>query len=242
MNRALAIGLFALTIGAAADSSRVAAQTRTVSDAEFDAELESLSSKDETTRRAAIARFIDQGHAVVPRLIESFRRIPTAIPCTLDPASDLADRQGLVPCLSEAGDEILRLNLRKKTDIILILGTLRAVEAVPSLIDSLERQGDDISPFQTGRMRPEMWALVQIGSPAVPLLVQMLYQATSEAPVSCGATAVNAKFIITDILGEIGDAKALPLLADLQGRVDSEVFRNCVDKAIENILAKTGSH
>jgi hypothetical protein len=97
----------------------------------------------------------------------------------------IKDRQGPLDVHREVTEALgvfkevraLAINSRLLFDVIELLGVLRAEAAVPVLVEILETEGGGINFSSAQNMRPEMIALVKIGPPAVPALIQSIQDA-----------------------------------------------------------------
>lgn len=146
----------------------------------------------------------------------------------------------------------LTINWRLRNDVCELLGRLHAEEAIPTLIDMM---GQDVSSGNWETMSPEMHALVQIGLPAVPKLIDAIETAETKAvstrvfdddPIF--TEEVKRRMIKLDtlqiqvraamVLGRIGDDQALPALEKLQNTTDSEYLVRYVKEAEEKIKKK----
>lgn len=121
------------------------------------------------------------------------------------------------------------LTWRLESDACELLGHLRAVEAVPLLVQIMER-GHVADKFAS--MSDAMRALVQIGREAVPKLVESLqmaqtrvnstrfdnHEVTEEQKQYFVADIVDIRARVARVLGEIGDERALPVLEQAQHR------------------------
>ncbi len=133
-----------------------------------------------------------------------------------------------------AWDQLAQLEIsgRLKNDVMEILGRLQAQAAVPLLIRIMEeREIDNLWE----KMRSEMYALVAIGSPAVPRLIELIKEAKVAAKRNPhGISAYRLQVRAAKVLGLIGDARALPVLKELLRRGKDVI----VSQAIEQIKHK----
>jgi HEAT repeat protein len=105
----------------------------------------------------------------------------------------------------------------EKGSAAIALGALQRTEAVQPLIEALESCNSDV-------MVSIGWALTNIGKPAVPALIGVLKNADPY-------TRTFAAYL----LGEIGDAKALPALREVAQKYPVKEVRDAVQEAIAAI-------
>ncbi len=152
------------------------------------------------------------------------------------------------------GDSLgLEITNRLKLDAMELLGRLRAVEAVPILIKIMQQPSFMVSYNWAVTM--DMRALIRIGAPAVPALVDVIENA--RAGLSSMAFGDELGFTEQDktsyrlrelariqnkaimVLSEIGDERALPVLERLldptRERVLLELESDYVNEAIRRI-------
>jgi HEAT repeat protein len=127
-----------------------------------------------------------------------------------------------------------------------LLGRLKAVEAIPLFIDRLLM--DDNSSGTHFNWTPSMNALAEMGSAAVPSLIEAIETAKERAafvPDNSGVQPSkqgikwDTELIQTRaamVLGKIGDTHALPVLTGL--KCEDPVMRHYVDEAIKSIFEK----
>jgi hypothetical protein len=142
----------------------------------------------------------------------------------------------------------LTMNSRLMTDVVYLLGELKAEQAISLLMVMVNRHWESNHlgfKFDT----PDAAALVRIGAPAVPHLVKNLDEATVRGygfgPLVYGWRVVvedeqedfdeedpddeldrqthvgNVRLRVAILLGEIGDTRALPLLEKLLAEIES---------------------
>lgn len=116
---------------------------------------------------------------------------------------------------------------RLQNDVYELFGRLHSVEAVPTLIKIMEHEQ---IYFKLASMSGEMQALVKIGPPAVPHLIEAIETAEERAAsiqfggsqpteeekgryIMSEAAKIRAK--VARVLGEIGDVRAVPVLEKL---------------------------
>ncbi len=144
---------------------------------------------------------------------------------------------------------VLTMNSRLMTDIVYLLGELKAEQAIPLLMEMVNRDWESTYSgleFHT----PETAALEQIGAASIPRLVDNLNEGTIRAygfePLSHGWRVVleepiqedsdepdsdeeldrqthigNVRLRVAGVLGKIGDTRALPYLEKLLGEIKS---------------------
>jgi HEAT repeat protein len=170
----------------------------------------------------------------------------------------------------------LTLNSRLMTDVVHLLGELKAEQVVPLLMEMVNRNWES-TLFGLEFDTPETKALARIGAAAVPPLIENLNEATIRAygfePLARGWRVVvaqedddepdpdeklfhqnqigNVRLRVAFILGDIGDARALPylekLLAEIKSSPGSPVFQGApsslplvIDEAIARIKTTGG--
>jgi len=199
---------------------------------QVDIEIARLRSSDARERAAAKEKILQEGPTAVPLLVSLLRDL------TFPPGAKATEKGTF---------ETWRL----KDDIVELLGRLKAEGAIPLLI-TLMGQKDIGGPWEM--FSPEMRALVQIGPPAVPYLISSI----ENAEVTARAREFADDPIFTDevkqrirktfvfqiqsrasiVLGEIGDARALPILRKLRRTRNDEFLLPYVERAIEKIQSK----
>lgn len=173
----------------------------------------------------------DEDAAVRANAAEALGKIrdPGAKPALIDRLRDPNDdvRINAAMALGVIGVDEQELNiilgmLRKgsqeeKGSAAVTLGALQKTEAVQPLIDALESCNADV-------MVSIGWALTTIGKPAVPALIEVLKNADPY-------TRTFAAYL----LGEIGDAKALPALREIAQKYPVKEVRDAAKEAVEAI-------
>ena len=122
-----------------------------------------------------------------------------------------------------------------------MLGQLRAVEAVPTLIKILGLW--DTRGLGKRHWGPEKVALIEIGAPAVPELLNTLRQAEEKRQTfrlddGSVASYLEIQLRIVDILGRIGDERVLDLIEELKKSNDAPRFQSYLKEAEEMIKEK----
>ena len=117
---------------------------------------------------------------------------------------------------------------RLKEDVCELLGQLRSEEAVAVLIEAMESwTGGDSWENSNAAMD----ALQKIGSPAVPDIIEAVESAKQRAASPRGEDRPSDFFVST----EIGDARALPVLARLENSTESQWLVPYLRRAISQI-------
>jgi ABC-type transporter Mla MlaB component len=235
----VALAVCSLTMGLpqGSVSLRVIGQ-RVSDDSKVELAVKKLWSADTAEERAAMEALVHLGSGSVPQLVNVLEDV------TNDPTSPhfatgkekegseafelyYSKPFGPKPGVSAGQLAELEISWRLKRDILEILGRLRAEEAVPLLIRIMERRAI-YSAIE--RMSPEMNTLAQIGTAAVPQLIEAI-ETASQRSASVGfadpSLTEEEKTSLRSIetfkiqvraaltLGEIGDARALPILRRL---------------------------
>ena len=212
--------------------------------------IKQLESSDEGQRAGAKEALVQYGSTAIPSILrlldeiqrgrlgarEPIRRYATSKEVEGERAYQRYRRavvDGDVKKQRRAADEFAKLEItsRLQDDACLLLGHLKAAEAIPALIEAMkheQRFGE--MPFWSLPMR----SLVQIGTPAVPSLIELIERSPdtmirearadedpAEADTAQKLVALRVAGIqktAAMVLGEIGDARALPILEDLSTR------------------------
>lgn len=194
-----------------------------------------LSSGDATTREAAKVALLERGPESLQTLIAALQELQA----TPKPHFELGnEREGAkwlreqdkLPVGERDVSESLSVDItwRLKRDLIEMLGRLHDEAAVPILLD-LTRQ--EIHTSQNEYLRPPMFALIEIGTRAVPKVIEALetVQSTEATALSNCCPNLNdeerrnilqsqeeiAIARLAIVLGEIRDQRALPILEKL---------------------------
>jgi hypothetical protein len=140
----------------------------------------------------------------------------------------------------------LTLNARLMTDVVRLLGELKAEQAIPLLMDMVNRQFE-ITHLGLKIDTPETAALERIGAAAIPRLIENLNEATIRAygfePLAHGWRVVvdqeddnepdsveelrhetyigYVRLRVAVVLGDIGDTRSLPYLEKLLAQIKS---------------------
>jgi hypothetical protein len=139
-------------------------------------------------------------------------------------------------------------------DCMEVLAELKCGEAAPIIVKIMEER-DHFDLAET--MGPEYYALVKIGAAAVPALIQAIKNSEEDAiavfndpkgwpgvglPSSPAELAVRIQMRAVNVLGEIGDTRALPVLEDLvKPGGPFEHYPDYVQRAISQIRSKGGT-
>ena len=217
--------------------------------------IDHLSAADPSDRQTAKDRIIQIGAPAIQPLIaalEDLMRHPYsryAIGTTESDYVDARERAERIPRSDakrqgEAARKLssMIINQRLKEDFCELLGRLRAEEAVAALIEAMETwSGGD----SWENSNPAMEALQKIGSAAVPDIIEAVDSAKARAAIPKGEGYPSDFFISTEagknqarasmVLGEIGDARALPVLERLENSTDSEWLLPYLRSAIAKI-------
>ena len=240
-------------------------QGQTISEEQADRAVRQLWSADERERDAAKAIILRIGPRAIPNLIAVMRDLednpaPRYAPGQEEQVPQVEARyRKLVEAgrKEEARDSLeqlmnLKVNWRLERDVCDLLGKLKAEEAIPVLIEAMESE-DRVSSWEV--RSPQMHALVEIGYPAVPNLIEAIEtaesrianQTDSESSLSEEAKTRVAKIAVSQIqarasivLGDIGDARALPVLETLLSATDDRFLSPYVTEAIVKIRKKSG--
>lgn len=235
---------------------RVGPGTTNIRDDEATAAIEQLHSADLTIRNAAKEKLVRIGPRAMRPLamfLEDLIRHPRErypLGKTEKDLDDLKKRIAAIPeddpiAKVEAGKQLaaLVINQRLREDTCELLGRLHAVEAVPVLIQAMEYEPSD-SSWET--MNAAMRALIEIGSPAVPEIIEAIETARSRAESTPYADGHPSEFFVktesaknqaraTMVLGEIKDLRALPVLEWLRNTSDSEWLIPYIERASVSI-------
>ena len=134
-------------------------------------------------------------------------------------------------------DQYHRLDMSRRLnrDAIELLGQLKAEYAIPTLILLLE---EEIAISPKDITYPESMALVKIGEISVPALIKALEiaEVTADDDRQVSMNCSRLAFV----LGEIGDTRALPILAGVLNRNRLVFGTDYVEYAIERIMRKNG--
>ena len=240
-------------------------QERAANDLEASLTIKQLWSADQTEREAAKTALIRLGQRAIPPLIALLNEIrsdprPRYVPGR---EHDAAEAEARYRTLLNAGkteeshaalNELmnLRINWRLKSDVCELLGRIRAEEAIPALIDAMISV-ESFNAWET--MSPQMQALIAIGAPGVPKLID----AIETAGLRAGAINFGDDPIFTEearrrlariqifrtqarscmVLGEIGDATALPVLEKLLAETDDQILSRYIKDAIVRVRVRS---
>lgn len=197
--------------------------------------IKDLASDDQSQRGAAMETLLRAGQRAIPPLLELLKSLtPNVEVCP--PGSNLPCRIG-----SRYRSDTDK-QTRMQSDAISLLGQLHAVDAVPLLIRILGQFESEGAGFRY--WGPEMIGLIDIGSSAVPELLDSLRLAEERRqsiPLDNGSLApyLEIQARITDVLGRIGDERALKLFEELKKSNTSPFFLSCLADAEERIRQKT---
>lgn len=188
-----------------------------------DVAIRRLLSADESERMAAKLELLEIGRPAIPPMLSALKSVLDS-PKSPYTVSD-NDPVAIAPPLASTDED--NLSGRLEADICQLLGRLRAVEAVPLLIEMMQSR-DSFTGLAS--MVTEMQAIAEIGPPAVPLLIEAIEDAPNRAArIGFGdpqpSEEERIKFIQGEVakiraraarvLGEIGDKRALQTLERL---------------------------
>jgi hypothetical protein len=194
--------------------------------------LSALSSGTDLERTAARETLLGLGQSAIPPLLDLLKSLtPNVEVCP--PGSNLPCRTGI----------LVESNSRRTTraDVVSLLGQLHAVKAIPLLIKIMGLESSIGTGFRYSG--PEKKALIEIGGPAVPELLDSLRLATERRRSFAPVEGVEHPYLeievrIVDVLGDIGDPKALLLLRELKESAQPFLSGH-LGEAIEKIMRKT---
>lgn len=148
-------------------------------------------------------------------------------------------------------DQMMKVSIgaRLQNDVCELLGKIRSAEAVPTLM-TLMLQQEPGSLFI--KFTQAMGALADIGTPAVPALIQSIVDGEKNiaaakvktSPLSAEEKLIREAKIYLNrynqmraavILEDIGDARALPVLENLLTKDKDEYFQRIIKEAIEKL-------
>lgn len=229
-----------------------------------------LSSAEDNERQMAKAELIQMGTRAVEPLMNFLEDLvknpgPRYVTGKEQEGAKVAEQYKILTISKQPTSEYraelaaLEISVRLKRDVYEILGKLKAIETIPTLIAIMQKReaynGDEF-------FNDEMSVLVEIGTPAVPHLIDTIEKAEATAASLLQSTLLDEslnrekvrqmmmkrdaqliKLRAAMVLGEIGDATALPVLnhlltqeiSDLEG---SQYFVYRVKEAIEKIKKK----
>jgi HEAT repeat protein len=194
--------------------------------------IKGFASDDEAERRTARATLLGMGQAAIPPLLSLLQSLmPTIEVCP--PDSNLPCRTGFI--------SVSTPKTRLRSEVIALLGQLRAVTAVPFLIKLLglyDSEGAGIRYWG-----PERDALIEIGSLAIPELLESLRQAEEKRQTirmddRSVAPYLEIEIRILDVLGRISDDRALDLLIKLKESNPNPYFQSSLKEAEDRIKEK----
>jgi hypothetical protein len=194
--------------------------------------IKGLASNNETERQTARTTLLSKGQAVIPPLLDLLH--------SLTPTMEFCPPGSSFPCYT--GRRLVNNpKTQMRAEVIALLGQLRAVAAVPFLIKLLgvyDTEGAGIRYWG-----PERDALIEIGSAAVPQLLDNLRLAEEKRQsirMSDGSVAsyLEIEIRILDILGRIGDEGALEFLGKIKESNTNPYFQSSLKEAEERIREK----
>ena len=214
----IAVMAFALALPLFAGSSQVKNRALNSRGQDVRTVVSQLRSADPNVRKAAKEEVLRFGDAAIPALLEVLKL--------------LVDNQNRLPALEQGPEELKKLDrevnawTEVREDVCQLLVALRATEAIPLLIRNMEERRRD-NVFE--KCRPDMETLVRFGESAVPGLIKSIEgaEATSarnQRPggnrregtwISPDISAVTIQIRAAEVLGDIGDIRALIILEKL---------------------------
>jgi HEAT repeat protein len=225
-----------------------------------------LWSADNSVRQSAKVNLLNLGHrAVLPliKLLEDMTRNPTKprYATSKEAEGEAAKRNIETIPVEQISDYMMRLknleiNWRLEQDACELLGKLKAEEAIPILIERMQTREEHSAAI---RLSDEMLALINIGTVAVPSLIEAIETAELKAnsnyrpytTISLETEEVRTREIKdktnrTQIrairtLGEIGDERALPILERLLEDKDNQSLKIFLEYAIGRISKKSNN-
>lgn len=238
-----------------------AQQERTVKQSEAETAVNQLWSDDEMVRLAAKGKLIELGpEATRPlmTLLEDLRQNPGPryVRGKQKEGEEAFEQYRNLPNKQKVGEALkksmsLEISGRLSNDVYELLGRLHAVQAVPLLVEIVEKQEiDSLIPGMT----PAMRALAEIGPVAVPRLIESIENAASTAAFSPYVTApdlseeakqrnlewqrIRIQVNAVLVLENIGDARALPVFEKLLNTTRNEFLARMVGDAITALKQK----
>ena len=191
--------------------------------------LSGISSENDSERAATKATLLRSGQEAIPPLLELLK--------ALTPDIDVCPPGSNLPCTTLIFAETAT-HRRTRTDVILLLAEIRAVDAIPLLIKTMGLE--DSIGFGFRYSGPEKKALVKIGVLALPELLDSLRQAEERRRgitqnEGRGPSYLEIEVRIVDVLGDIGDDQELPALEQLKERTSNPIFVAAIKEAIDKI-------
>ena len=220
--------------------------------------IKQLWSADETERQQGKDRLRQIGQKAIPELISllkdlwqnPFPRYATGKEEEGEAAMEQARKAAKKHDSKEISKIVAKLqgteiSSRLIEDACDLLGRVKAQETIPLFIDRLLR--DENGNASKVYWTPAMTALAEIGSAAVPGLIEASETARERAASVKAAPSLRSEEGIkwdteliqtraAMVLGKIGDARALPTLTNL--KCEDILMRYYVDEAIKSIFEK----
>ncbi|MEK6301669.1 MAG: hypothetical protein AABO41_13245 [Acidobacteriota bacterium] len=196
-----------------------------------------LRSRDSIAREAAKETLLKHGSEAVRALIAALQELSVDLKPHFDLGNEAEGAEDLrryeeLPVPERSPSEVLSIDItwRLKQDMIELLGRLRDEAAVPILIELTQQE---LHTGQNEYLRPPMKALVQIGEPGVPRIIEAIESVRSTVAAAFSTCCPNVteaqrrailesqeEILISRlaiVLGEIRDRRALPALEKLVG-------------------------
>jgi HEAT repeat protein len=195
--------------------------------------IKDLGSDDQSLRAVAYETLLRSGPARIAPLVELLKQ--------LTPKIEVCPATSNLPCRIGSRLRSDNKRTRMQSDAIGLLGQLHAVEAVPLLIRILGQFESEGAGFRY--WGPEMIALIEIGSSAVPELLDSLRLAEEmrqNVPLDNGSLApyLEIQVRIIEVLGHIDDERPLMLFEELRKSNPNHAFLSYLSEAEERIRQK----
>lgn len=231
-----------------------------ISDNQADSAIRRLWSADDSERKAGKEELIRLGpRAITPliELLQKTKRPSVAYYATgkekeaerisrhLNRASKIGNRKEIEETSKQLAN--IEITSRLRNDAIELLGKLRAEQAIPELIELIVQEPK--TNLSREYWRPEMKALVDIGSPAVASLLESIESARAKVMTAQLHKGLSKKLwqelVESDtckiqiravmVLGEIRQVQALPVLHKLLETARDRLLKYYTNEAINKI-------
>lgn len=231
MNKAVKLCVVSFLLASLAPAIPAQVRNRTIASQDtLRNALQGLRSRDETARQAAKEEIVHLGPPAIPLLVSLLEEIyqpPDKKRFPVETESAGRRMQPLPQDSGEVGTADLEITTRLTSDAVELLGRLRAVEAVPILIKLMKEP--DVVVTHNWSINNTMRALIEIGPPAVPPLIDEIERVSAkisaaesdqkhtadEINVLIARTVARIQNKMVIVLGEIGDERAMPVLEKL---------------------------
>jgi HEAT repeat protein len=211
--------------------------------------LNRLQSRDDSDVAEARVELAAMGEQAIPPLLDLLRELVNQNPGVLSlMQADAQEHRTTIERSTKDLDD--HTKSRVINDIYEILGQLHAAQAVPLLVSIMKKE--EIDNMIEG-MTPVMRALAEIGSDAVPALIQCLEEANTTLASARlrppdlndetrrrrldwieGRTQLRAILV----LGNIGDKRAIPALEKVETSTENQFIREQAREAEQTIRRK----